>query len=76
MPVTATHLVSLGEVDPTTLPDGTYSGIWDCRFVTFSIASMEYKARTSACIRTPAADCTVTINGGEVTVELTKKGEA
>ena len=76
MPVTATHIVSLSEIEPTTIPAGSYPGVWGGWFVTFSAGRMKYKARTSTGIRTPAADCTVTIKGGEVTVELTKKGEA
>ena len=72
MSVTATHLYSASEIDPATLPDGSYPGVWGGWYVTFSVGGMVYKARTSTGIRTPVADCTVTIRGGVIAVELLK----
>ena len=75
MPVTATHLFYVGGIDPASLPDGSYPGVWGGWSIAFTIGEMQYKARTSVGIRTPAASCTVTIQGGEITVEEAKPGE-
>lgn len=56
-------------VDPVYIPDGVYPGIWGGYRVRFTVAGTEYRADTSEGIRTQAAECTVTVSGGQITVE-------
>jgi hypothetical protein len=57
------------------LEDGKYSGIWGGNVVSISINDKDtglrrYQITTDIGIRTPAAECTVTVSDGEVKVEI------
>jgi hypothetical protein len=66
---TTAHAVR-AQIDPATLPDGTYHGVWGAYSVTFNIDGVTYEAATRVGIRTMAAKCQVTIKDGSVEVEV------
>lgn len=67
MKTTATNV---RRVDPNiVIPDGVYDGIWGGYRVRFYVDGVKYEANTSDGIRTPCAECTVTVKDGLITVE-------
>ena len=63
----ATQLRRISNVE--TLPDGVYDGVWGGYCVNFSVKGVEYEAQTLIGIRTPRAECNVTVDDGTISVE-------
>ena len=60
-------------VNVSTIPDGVYDGVWGGYCVNFSVDGVEYEAQTLEGIRTPRAECKVTVDDGTISVGLCSK---
>lgn len=71
-----THVLSVQEirnVDPSSLPDGEYKGVWGGYEAKATINNIEYTFRTALGVRTIAAPCFIRIKGGEITVTIERQ---
>lgn len=70
MATPATMLRRVEEIDR--LPDGVYDGVWGGYVVRFAIDGIDYEAQTKDGIRTPRAECKITITDGNLSVEVAR----
>ena len=56
--------------NPADIPNGTYEGEWNGRYVFFEIDGIEYEAKAEDGSRWPPESCVVTVADGEITAEL------
>ena len=58
------------EVSLNSIPNGSYSAVWGGYEIKANIRGITYRFRTDVGIKTPRAECTLTVLDGDISVTI------